>query len=283
MSVQSGAMPDPRVRRSKLPTPRDRRRHGDAPDTLAPSEAASAEAQAAAEAAAAASAEEATLDAASVQDAEAVAVEDAGPDAAPDVVATGESDGWFRDAPLQDGTAATAAPQEAELGLESEAGTFVRERDRPVISPLPAPVSPVAPRRRHRLRGLLTAVAIIVAVAAAGFAAGLLLPTFLPGPGISPDPTPPIAAPTATPSPPGEPTTPPTVVPSATPTPPPTPTPAPTEIVHVVRAGDQLARIAATYGVTVAAIQEANGIRDPNLIRVGQRLIIPSPEATPVP
>ena len=50
-----------------------------------------------------------------------------------------------------------------------------------------------------------------------------------------------------------------------------------------MKAGDQLARIAAKYGVTVAAIQKANGIKDPNLIKVGQKLIIPLPTATPAP
>ena len=44
---------------------------------------------------------------------------------------------------------------------------------------------------------------------------------------------------------------------------------------HVVRSGDTLSRIAATYGSTVAEIQDANGIRNPNVLRVGQVLVIP--------
>jgi len=52
---------------------------------------------------------------------------------------------------------------------------------------------------------------------------------------------------------------------------------------YVVKSGDQLSRIAKKYGVTVAAIQAANNIKDPNLIRVGQKLIIPLPVASPAP
>ena len=51
----------------------------------------------------------------------------------------------------------------------------------------------------------------------------------------------------------------------------------------MVKRGDLLSRIASTYGVTVAAIQEANNIENPNLIRVGQKLIIPLPVASPTP
>jgi LysM repeat protein len=44
---------------------------------------------------------------------------------------------------------------------------------------------------------------------------------------------------------------------------------------YIVHAGDTLARIAARYGVTVQAIAQANRITNINLIRVGQRLVIP--------
>jgi LysM repeat protein len=47
--------------------------------------------------------------------------------------------------------------------------------------------------------------------------------------------------------------------------------------VHVVVKGETLSGIAAQYGVTVAAIQDANGITDTSLIFVGERLVIPSP------
>jgi LysM repeat protein len=44
--------------------------------------------------------------------------------------------------------------------------------------------------------------------------------------------------------------------------------------VYIVQAGDTLAKIAARYGTTVAALMAANGIRNPNLIWVGQRLAV---------
>jgi murein DD-endopeptidase MepM/ murein hydrolase activator NlpD len=48
-------------------------------------------------------------------------------------------------------------------------------------------------------------------------------------------------------------------------------------IIYVVRPGDTLARIAARYRVTIAAIMRANpAIRNPNVIYIGQRLVIPS-------
>jgi len=45
--------------------------------------------------------------------------------------------------------------------------------------------------------------------------------------------------------------------------------------VHIVRRGETLAGIASRYGTTVAAIATLNGLRNPNLIYVGQRLNIP--------
>ncbi len=44
---------------------------------------------------------------------------------------------------------------------------------------------------------------------------------------------------------------------------------------HVVRRGETLFSIAARYGVTIRQIVAANGLRNPNRIYVGQRLIIP--------
>lgn len=157
---------------------------------------------------------------------------------------------------------------------------FVRERDRPAAVPLAAAPPP---RRGRRVRGVVIGVVTIAAVAAVGFVAGLMLPTILPGPGLGATPLP-SGAPSQAASPTPAPTA--TAVPTAAPTPSPAaepPTPAPTPIVYVVKAGDQLTRIAATFGVTVAAIQEANNITNPNLITVGQKLIIPLPEATPAP
>jgi LysM repeat protein len=47
--------------------------------------------------------------------------------------------------------------------------------------------------------------------------------------------------------------------------------------VYVVQPGDTVGKIAAMYGTTVEAIVQANGLADPNLISVGQQLIIPVP------
>ena len=48
--------------------------------------------------------------------------------------------------------------------------------------------------------------------------------------------------------------------------------------VHVVQWGENLASIAARYGMTVEAIAQANGITDQNYIYIGQQLVIPSTE-----
>lgn len=54
----------------------------------------------------------------------------------------------------------------------------------------------------------------------------------------------------------------------------PVPTPAPSQI-YVVQPGDTLWSIALRFGTSPWAIAVANGLRNPNLIYVGQRLIIP--------
>lgn len=57
--------------------------------------------------------------------------------------------------------------------------------------------------------------------------------------------------------------------------PPSTPSPAPSgDGVYIVQPGDTLSVIAARYGVTVTSLVSANGIADPSLIYVGQRLAI---------
>ncbi len=191
--------------------------------------------------------------------------------------------GWFRDEPIDDGVQAAPPESEAEPPVEPapDGDAVVRERDRPVLVPLE--VAP-PPRRGSRVRGAVIGIVTIAAVAAVGFVAGLMLPTILPGPGLGTTPSPSVA-----PSEAASPTPAPTPAATGTPTPAPTasptaaPTPAPSQVVYIVKAGDQLARIAATYGVTVAAIQEANNITDPNLIKVGQKLVIPLPVATPAP
>jgi putative chitinase len=50
---------------------------------------------------------------------------------------------------------------------------------------------------------------------------------------------------------------------------------------YQVRPGDSLARIAKRFTTSVKALQQANGIRNPNQIRAGQTLLIPGQAATP--
>jgi murein DD-endopeptidase MepM/ murein hydrolase activator NlpD len=64
----------------------------------------------------------------------------------------------------------------------------------------------------------------------------------------------------------------------ATPMPTMTLAPSPTPITHVVKRGDTLLGIAIQYGVSVEAVQEANGIVDPRRLQLDQELIIPQDE-----
>ena len=59
--------------------------------------------------------------------------------------------------------------------------------------------------------------------------------------------------------------------------------PVPTDIVHVVEAGETIARIALRYGVPPETILRANGLTDrTRTLRIGDRLIVPGVTATPV-
>lgn len=78
----------------------------------------------------------------------------------------------------------------------------------------------------------------------------------------------------------------PSTVPSAT------PIPTPEQVVHMVKSGDTISKIAAIYGVTIEEILAANPtITNPNRITVGARIVIPQPlpseivdvEITPAP
>ena len=75
-------------------------------------------------------------------------------------------------------------------------------------------------------------------------------------------------------------TPPPTETPAPyTPAPTPTFTATPTPILYTIQTGDNLLAIASQYGVSAAAMQEANGILDPGALQVGQELIVPPPRA----
>lgn len=66
-----------------------------------------------------------------------------------------------------------------------------------------------------------------------------------------------------------------------------TPAPAPAqpagEVVYTVKAGDTLSAIAAKYGTTYQKIADYNGIANPNLIHVGQKIKIPTTGAQAAP
>ena len=121
---------------------------------------------------------------------------------------------------------------------------------------------------------------VAVASGAVGDALSGLSPpaTFAPP---SPTPVPtatasPIPSPTATATPVATPSAAPSL--SATPEPtvaPTAPPPPPPQATYVVQAGDTLAAIAQRFGTTVAALQGANGIANPNEIMIGQVLVIP--------
>jgi sortase A len=104
----------------------------------------------------------------------------------------------------------------------------------------------------------------------------------------TPTPVPPTATPTLSPT--SEPTSLPTPTTSPTATPlrgTPTANPAPAsaeQAVYVVQSGDSLWKIAESYGITVDALVEANGISRDDVIRPGQELVIPVPgQALPTP
>lgn len=67
--------------------------------------------------------------------------------------------------------------------------------------------------------------------------------------------------------------------PTADPEPPVPPADEASAPVHIVRAGESLSRIAKQHGTTTEVLAELNGIRNPSLIREGQRLKLPAADA----
>lgn len=65
-------------------------------------------------------------------------------------------------------------------------------------------------------------------------------------------------------------------VPVSAPTPPPAvaPAPKPAQVIYVVQRGDTLGGIAKKFGTTWQNLQAKNGIKNPNVISVGQRIKI---------
>ena len=133
--------------------------------------------------------------------------------------------------------------------------------------------------RPLRTRRLAMTGATVLVIGAAGAALstrgfGLMtsasIPTPLPSSAAAGDPS--IQAspsPTVVPTPTTKPR-----VPSPTPRPV-TATPRSTPRVYVAQAGDSLSSIAARFGVTTQALMAANGLSNPNLINIGQVLVIP--------
>lgn len=77
------------------------------------------------------------------------------------------------------------------------------------------------------------------------------------------------------------PTPPPAAEATPMPTLPPTPTPTPIPLVYTVQEGDTLSAIGQRYGVTVAEIVAANNLPNPDMLTIGQRLVIPGHYVTP--
>jgi LysM repeat protein len=163
-----------------------------------------------------------------------------------------------------------------------------RPRDRPRDLPrdLPSDLPRDLPRRpspllTSRQRRLVAAILVGAALAGAAYVGNSAISGWLQqlgaggGQGGLATPTPPAATPTFTPLPTLTPT--PTATATPAPTVTPAPTPAATPLTYVVVQGDTLGAIARRFGVTVAAIQQANGLTDPGRLRVGQRLVIPRP------
>jgi LysM repeat protein len=121
-----------------------------------------------------------------------------------------------------------------------------------------------------RLAGSISLVSLLVAAAALLAACGQVV-TLQPTPTPEPTPTLGVAVVVAT--------LPPTATPAPyTPEPTATPTVTPTPIVHVIQSGESLLGIATQYDISVAALQDANGILDPRFLQIGEQLIIPRRE-----
>lgn len=208
-----------------------------------------------------------------------------------------ETPGWFRDEALGDvpGTLSAAPPgvvdeaaaPEVPGAVDAAEVTDAGDTDGALppatiyrtVPPLPEDAA-LRPHRRSPLASALIGLLILMVVGAGGFGIGMLLPLLIPLPaGAAPSASPAAtdAGPSATP----EASASASPAPSASPPASPTPSPAATPLIYVVKRGDQLGRIAASFGVTLEAIQAANGITNPNLIIPGQKLVIPAPVASP--
>jgi LysM domain/Lamin Tail Domain len=60
----------------------------------------------------------------------------------------------------------------------------------------------------------------------------------------------------------------------------PVPTRRTTAVNYTIKAGDSLSMIAANFGISTSALMQANGLTNPNLLTVGQVIVIPPPDLT---
>ena len=195
--------------------------------------------------------------------------------------------------------AAEAARTSGSLGTPDRPAmpwTLIRS-----VSPgSPKPTDPLAPTDRSgrtdppkAVRGrravvVVIAIAVLAVLAVAAYLAspamgdwlrqtGTGAPAASPLPLVSRSATPAATLGTTQPTPSGRPDPSPGTTPPAGAMPTAAPTPVRTRIVHVVTKGEYLIGIAARYGVPVDAIISANRLKDPSLIYVGERLVIPPP------
>ncbi len=137
-----------------------------------------------------------------------------------------------------------------------------------------------------RWRRAMAVVVAVVVVAASAFLGGPILADWLMGAGVGAAPpsaaasiTPPISPAPSRLTPAARATSSLSPAPVSSPTPASSPKPerTATSRIHVVVKGETLIGIAATYGVTVAALEKTNAITNTGLIYVGERLVIPAP------
>jgi LysM repeat protein len=193
-------------------------------------------------------------------------------------------------------------PKSVATGLPMPAGVSAGSRSEPVGE------TSVRSRRRDSSRepgrrepgrravGLALFMLLLIVVAATGIMLGSQLaggsggvtpdsatpgamtsaspPASAPPPSLQPTPAPTLPPATSVQSPAATPA--PTPKPTATPKLTPKPIASPTQVTHVVTSGETLWSIAQQHGVTVAALQAANGIKDPDIIVTGQTLVIPA-------
>lgn len=184
-------------------------------------------------------------------------------------------------APVADGLVSTRmvlAPEPAWRGIAGRARRGRSGRAAAVGGALLAASVAGVALARPALDGTLSIVDPVAGAASivpSATSVPTLSPSSTPSPS-APDGSTQSAAPTSSPTATPDATATPATTPEPTPTPAPTPAATPVPVrSYVVQEGDTLAEIAQQFGSSVAAIQAANDIEDPDEIVVGQTLVIP--------